>query len=60
MTIKLICRKASEKSRTESDISELENDGYTLHTIIPIFSDPTFADMCIILEKSKNYDQTNR
>lgn len=53
MPIKLVCRKASEKSRIESDILELEEDGYTFHTIIPISSDPTFADMCIVLEKSK-------
>lgn len=51
MSVKLICRKANEKNRIESDISELEKDGYAFDTIIPIFSDPTFADLCIILKK---------
>ena len=51
MPIKLICRKATEKNRIESDILDLEKEGYALHSIIPIFSDPKYADMCIIMGK---------
>jgi len=51
MPVKLICLKTSEKRRIESDITDLEKEGYTFHTMIPIFSDPKLADMCIILRK---------
>lgn len=51
MSIKLICRKANEKSRIESDVAELEKDGYTFDTVISIFSNPKYADLCIILKK---------
>lgn len=55
MPTKLICRKASEKNSIESDIEELEKDGYIFQTIIPIFSDPKYADMCIIMKKADKY-----
>lgn len=51
MQIKLICRKAHEMIRVESDIKELESEEYTIHSIIPIYSDPNFADFCIFLKK---------
>lgn len=51
MSVKLICHRANEKSRIESDVTELEKDGYTFDTVIPIFSNPKFADLCIILKK---------
>jgi hypothetical protein len=53
MPVKLVCRKAHEKSSIESDISELEQEGYDFQTVIPISSDPKFADMCIILTKHR-------
>lgn len=56
MPIKLICNKAHEKNIIESTISDYEKEGYMFHTIIPISSDPMYADMCIILEKHQKED----
>lgn len=51
MPVKLVCRKAYEERRIEDDIKELENEGYMVQDIIPISSDPKYADMCILLKK---------
>ena len=53
MPIKILCFKAREKKTYESMFPEYEKEGYTLRTVIPISSDPIYADMCIILEKPK-------
>jgi hypothetical protein len=54
MPIKILCFKARDRSTYESMVPEYEKEGYTFGTVIPISSDPTFADMCIILEKPKD------
>lgn len=54
MPIKILCFKVGERATYEPTVPEYEKEGYTFRTVIPISSSPISADMCIILEKSKN------